>query len=188
MKYYKLLYDYEHDVDAICCDSGDLKGIDRYDVEHGKIIENWDSDITFTYDPSEGDRKTDYLGNNLGWLIISEKFRNVLQNVTTEKIQYLPVNIININNNQKLGNYFVVNIYNTVEALDLDKSEYKIFEIDENEKVISVKKYALKLENINKDIFKLKEKTIPIFLSERVMNEIKENNITGCDFLEVKVS
>ncbi len=188
LRYYKLMYDYENDADAICAESDDLKGIDRYDVEKGKKIENW-PEITFYYNPEEGSRKTDYLGNDLGWFVISERFKNILQEEKIEGIQYLPINIVNIKTNEKLGNYFVVNVCNLVEALDLDNSVYDVFEIDENRKYILVVKYALKAELIKGlDIFRLKEEDIPIYVSERFVDTVKKYGMTGFDFLKVKVS
>ena len=53
-----------------------------------------------------------------------------------------------------------------IDTLDLDNSKYDVFELDD-EKIISVEKYALKSSKIvNRHIFRLKDETIPIFISE----------------------
>ena len=39
----------------------------------------------------------------------------------------------------------------------------------------------------NKNIFKLKDDTIPIFVSEKFKNIVEENSLIGFQFLEVKV-
>ncbi|NLL81429.1 MAG: maleate cis-trans isomerase [Tissierellia bacterium] len=189
MKYFKLLYDYENDNDAICCISNELNGIDQYVVEKGIFIKNWNMGIILFYNPKEGTRKTDFLGNDLGWLIVSAKLKNILEENFITGIQYLPIKIINALTNENLENYFVANIYNLVDAIDLANSKYDIFVVGDNEKIITIEKYALKKEKIiDVDIFKLKDDTIPKFISEKVVNLIQENNLTGCSFLEVKVT
>ncbi|MCK4261255.1 MAG: hypothetical protein KAX49_19940 [Halanaerobiales bacterium] len=188
MKFYKLLYDYENDNDAICCMSDELYSIGQYDVEKGKSIDHWDSRITLYYDPMEGNKETDFLGNDLGWLIVSEKVKKILEEGQIEGIQYLPIKILNKKTNQYLKNYYVVNICNLVDALNLDQSEYDVFELDENEKIISVKLFAVNGNQLKRiDIFKLKDDNIPKFVSERVKKILMKYNVTGFDFLEIKV-
>ena len=74
-----------------------------------------------------------------------------------------------------------------IDALDLDNSKYDVFELDD-EKIISVEKYALKSsEIVNRHIFRLKDDTIPIFISETLKKVIEDNDFTGFEFLEVDV-
>nr|WP_236927515.1 DUF1629 domain-containing protein [Geobacillus thermodenitrificans] len=76
---------------------------------------------------------------------------------------------------------------NVVDALNLEHSDYSVFELD-GERIYSIKKYALCKEAIqSKHIIKLKGDEIPIFISEELRELIEKNNITGFDFLEVKV-
>lgn len=186
MEYFKMLYDYDNDTNAICCESDELYELDRYDVEKGIFINNWDNRITFYYNPQEGDKETDYLGNDLGWLIISERLKLILENNKITGIQYLPIMIKNKLSSKKLNNYYVANICNLVDALDLEKSVYSILELDENEKIFSYKVHALMEEKLKGlDIFKLKEDNVPKFVSKKIVNLIKENDITGFDFNEV---
>lgn len=116
-----------------------------------------------------------------GWLIVSAELRNVFEENFINGIQYLTIKIINTLTNKNLENYFVVNIYNLVDALGLTNSKYDIFVVGDNENIVVIEKYALKKEKISDvDIFKLKDNTIPKFISEKVVNLIKKNNLTGC--------
>lgn len=188
MRYFHLLYDYENDADAISCEWDELYDIDRYDVEQGIYIDNWDSGITLFYNSKEGNRVTDFLGNDLGWLIISEKLKSIIEDKKIKGIQFLSIKIKNQVNNTVLNNYYVANIYNLVEALDLENSDYSEYELDENEKVISVKKHAVKEEKVtNMDIFRLKEDKFPIFVSEKFIQLINNHGATGFDFTEILV-
>lgn len=57
----------------------------------------------------------------------------------------------------------------------------------DNEKFISIAKYAINSEKVNgHHIFRLKNSTIPIFISEKIKSIIEQNNLTGFDFLEIK--
>lgn len=188
MKYYKLLYDHENDVDFIGCLSEELYGVDQYDVEQGKCISHWDERITLSYNPNEGKISTDYLANDLGWLLVSYKFKKLLEDSQISGIQYLPINVKNKIDNKELKGYFVANIYNFIDALDFENSKYDLFDIDENEKMLAVEKYALKRDKVKDfDIFKITEDNIPNFVSEKLKKLIESNNLTGFKFLEVKV-
>ncbi|SHH28602.1 imm11 family protein [Clostridium grantii] len=188
MKYYEILFDYENHEDIIICSSNELYGFEQYDVESGIRIEKWDDRITFTYDPNEGNRATDFLCNDLDWFLVSNRFRNIMESNNIEGIQYLNITVENQLNQKKLKGYSVLNICNLLDALDLEHSIYDEFEIDENEKVIFVKQRTLKSEVIKgNDIFKLKGDNFVNFVSEKVKNLIENNGLTGFDFSEVKI-
>ena len=95
--------------------------------------------------------------------------------------------MIDIKNNVENTEYKIANLLDVVDALDLEHSQYDLFELD-NEKIISVEKYALKEEMVfGHDIFRLKDDTIPIFISERIRDIIENNSLTGFAFIEVEV-
>jgi hypothetical protein len=103
------------------------------------------------------------------------------------KVQYLPIRARSKDESEVLDLY-LVNICNIVDALDLENSKYSVHEIDENEKMISVQKYAIKGSMIKDiDIFRLKDHNMSIFISEKLKKAMEKNGITGCDYLEVKV-
>lgn len=186
MKYYKLLYDYENDKKAVCCRCDELFGMDKYLTEKGLFIQEWRNDITFFYDTDNNLELTDYLGNNLGWFIVSLKLKTILEELEG-CIQFLPIKLVNREKGKEIQNYYVANIYSLIEALDLENSKYSEFNLRE-EKILSIKLYALKRTKIeNKHIFKLKESYMPKFVSEQVKLTMEQYGITGCDFLQVKV-
>ena len=186
MHYYKLKFDDSCD-DDIMCHCEETYGIEQYELKEGKFFKSWDERITFYFDPNEGERQTDYLGNNLGWFIVSSQLKEVLDGLENNNIQYFPVRIINKRTKELLEGYYVANIINLVDALCLDHSKYSVFELD-GEKVYSIQKYALTKENVTgKHVIKLKGDEIPVFVSERFKEEVEKKEIIGCDFQEVKV-
>jgi len=189
MRYYLLMYDYENDENTVMLETDEnTLGFDRYEVEKGVIFKNWNENITFYFDVTNGNIITDYLANNLAWFIVTEKFKKVLANIAQDSIQFLPITVKDKKSNQEFDRCYLANICTVVDALDLDNSKYDIFKIDENERIISIEKYAIKGSNLyGVHIFRLKDDYLAIFVSELVKRVIQENEITGCAFLEVKV-
>lgn len=189
MKFYKLLYDYENGENAIFCNSVDLKGLDRYDVQKGYLVQIRDDEIVLEKDCSEGNDETDYLANDLSWLIVSQKTKKLIEKIESESIQFVKIKIVGKNNVSLSNNYYLANPLSILDALDLENSKYDIFKTSNGVQVISVEKYALKLNKIkNSHIFRLKDETIPVFVSEKIKDLFERNKLAGFDFLEVKIT
>ncbi len=189
MRYYELLYDYENAVNHVKCFTDDELEFDRYMLAEGKHISDWKPDFTFYYDLADGDIFTDYLSNDLAWLVISERFKQVLEAIGVKDVEFLPCKVENIKNSTVLDCYYVANLTAMVDALNMDHSVYSIFELDdEDEKVLSIKKYALnKSAVIDFHVFRVRHGEFAIFISETVKKGLESNGITGCDYYEVKV-
>lgn len=187
MKYYKLIYDYENDDNYINCSIGNIGDIDEYVTSNAAFIKEWHS-VIFKYNSVEGSIMSDYVANVYRWLIVSEDFCSFMEKaVSNTNIQYLPVKLVDATSGVENETYKVANILNVVDALDLEHSQYDVFEMDD-EKIISVEKYALKAAEVKgQDIFRLKNDTIPIFISERIKKLIEEHGLIGFAFLEVAV-
>lgn len=187
MRYYKLIYDYEQDDDYVNCDVANIGRMNQYITTSGKMIEQW-GEVVFEYDSEEGNILTDYLANLYRWFIVSKRFCEKTRWIIGNQVQYLPVKVRDRLAGLEVDSYLVANIVTVIDALDLDNSKYDIFELDD-EKIISVEKYALKSDKIvNKHIFRLKDDTIPIFVSEELKKVIEDNGFIGFEFLEVDVS
>lgn len=187
MKYYKLIYDFENDNDYIGCTVSDKFNINQYIVCEGKKVDDWNDNTLLEFSSDEGDIESDYLANNYGWLVFSENFKKKMDCLIENDIQYLDIKIRNTKNQSELAGYKVVNVITVMDALDLENSKYDLFELDD-EKIMSIEKYALKKDRIvNSNIFKLKDDTIPTFVSEKFKKIVEENNLTGFQFLEIKV-
>lgn len=187
MHYYKLIYDYENDDRYVFCDIANIGNMSEYIVQCGKAIDNWE-EVTFEYSSHDGNVLTDYLANIYRWFVVSDKFKEVASDLMKDHIQYLPLKILERNTGTEIDTYSVVNILTPVDALDLDKSVYDVFELDD-EKIISVQKYALRKSKIlNRHIFRLETQEVAIFVSEILKNAIENNNLLGFSFLEVSVN
>lgn len=187
MKYYKLIYEYENDKKYVNCNFANIQGMDEYAVSSGNFISEW-KPIVFEYSGDEGDIMTDYIANIFRWLIVSNKFLLLVNNMGfSAKFQFLPVKLRDVCSNIENEFYGVLNILDIVDAFDLEHSKYDVFELD-NERIFLVEKYALRKGAVKGyDIFRLKNDTIPVFVSEKIKKIIEENQLLGFDFLEVDV-
>ena len=160
MKYYMFSYNYMNSDDTVLLEiDGETLKFNRYDVEKRKIeSDEWTSEIKVVFDKSKGSRVSDYLSNNLGWIIVTEKLKNIIESMGNEGVQFLPIRAVS-QDGMDIIDAYVVNIYNYVDAaLDLERSIYTMLEVDEQRKLMIVVKPVLNSNAIKGiDIFKIPE-------------------------------
>ncbi|MCX7747914.1 MAG: hypothetical protein N2645_13655 [Clostridia bacterium] len=193
MKYYKLTYDDEMQIpDKIACkveDGFEAKySINKNDIYQGSQFDYWNSSFTFYYRAQDGDIATDYLVNDLGWPVISPKFREILvQTNEVNNVQYLPIKIIEEKTKKELNGYSVINILDLIDAIDLNHSLYRTLEA-KGRKVLIFTHYALDSKKLGGlHLVRLKDPIFPTFISEALKNELLKSRLTGLDFSEVRV-
>jgi len=186
MKYYKLSMDMSRKNDIVCHYEEDF-GIQQNEMCIGKVFNDWSGEFTFAYDENEGHIATDYLANDKGWFVISEKLKKLLEKMNTE-IQFFPVKVVE-KQGAEIQKYYVANILKVVDALCLDKSEYFETEISGLGTIYTVSKFAVYEEKVKTaDVFKLANKQeIPIFVSERFKEMLEINDILGVSLKEIRV-
>lgn len=57
--------------------------------------------------------------------VISERMKNLLENMNLRNIQFLPTEIRNKEGNVVEGNYYIIHVYNMVKCLDREKSNWE---------------------------------------------------------------
>jgi hypothetical protein len=184
MKFYKLLNDFNGRKNSLVMKIHEQSlEFNRYDTNKGIFFERWNENIKISFIRKKEDILDDYVVNDLAWFIVSDKLKKLLEEFELKKVQFLRLNAISDDGNEKIDNIYLCNIYNLSGALNLEYSKY--FGSGEDIRIV---KYALNEKEIdNYDIFRLKKYTSPIFISERVMKEMKKSKITGCDFGYVKM-
>ena len=187
MKYYKLSMDMERENDIVCHFQNDY-GIQQNALNVGKFFEDWNNNFEFFYNKDEGAVWTDYLANDKGWFLVSNRLKKLLETVNTD-IQFLEVKIKEENNEEIFNRYYIANIIKVVDALCLDKSQYFETEIEKLGTIYTVSKYGIYADKTDgADVFKLSNRQqIPIFVSEIFKDMIKQQDITGISLTEISV-
>lgn len=185
MKYYKLSMDMERENDIVCHFQNDYE-IQQNALNIGKFFESWDDKFEFFYTKDEGDIWTDYLANDKGWFLVSNRLKRILESVNTD-IQFLKVKIKERNNEENFNEYYIANIIKVVDALCLDKSQYFETAIDGIGTIYTVSKYGIYADKTDgADVFKLSNRQqIPIFVSETFKDLIERENVTGISLAEI---
>ena len=198
MKFYKLLIDSEDNPNNkkfhstnITIDESSL-GFNRYDTDSGNPLINWSENIVAKYEFNKNYPVADYITTNLGWFLISSKFKDLLVEMDIKGLEFYPLilkctNQVDMELLTFLANILVVIDFNV--AVDLKRSKYFYYELNNGKRLISFTNHCLKSSAINKyDIFRLSDNTFPIFISEKVKKAIEDHGITGCDFLEIEIT
>jgi hypothetical protein len=113
-------------------DSDDLRGYEGWQLRSGEIIAQWDEKawIKCTDEKANGD-PDDALQNHLGIPVFSFRLHRALDYAGIAGIQYLPIRVLRPDNSEIPG-YAVANITNKVAALDLQKSEYDLYDEEDD--------------------------------------------------------
>lgn len=186
MDYYKIMYDYENDTHAglIRIEENSLS-FDRYAVnEDLKVGVN----EVFCDVKQENDENYDYIANNLAWLIVSGRIKNIFESCNLGNYEFVEVK--KSDSHEIVG--YLMHCMNLVDALDENKSvcTKKKYTIDGIEyEHLSVIKYAVEAIKVGKlDIFKLKKSKIPYFISSSLKEKLTMNKARGFDFLKIKTT
>ncbi|MBC1291720.1 imm11 family protein [Listeria booriae] len=187
MGFYKLLMDSSSENDIVCHYENDY-GIQQYDLKMGKKIDGWNDNFEFYYDVTEGEQATDYLANDMGWLVVSDRLKTMMEELNI-KAEFFSVSIREKTTNTKLNDYYVTNIIETVDALCLEESEYFETVTKKEGTIYTIQKYAVYGDKlVGKNMFKLPNRQeIPTFVSEIFKEEVNKKSLTGMEFLEIKV-
>ncbi len=186
MKCFQLIYDYEKYGNVTCLETNSMYGINRYDLEKGIRIDNWDSNFTFYY-KNDNSNFIDYQANTLTWFIISEKMRKLIEEMKCKDIQFLPITIKNENSGEERKDYYVVNVFLTLnDVFDFNSTQFIGEKPNIGEPLKRVKFYAINEKKINDfHLFKIQENPSILFISEELKNHFTKNKIKGCDFKKV---
>lgn len=186
MDYFKLLYDYENDTDAVYIKIyEDSLCFDRYAINESQPLK---VDEVLCEVEHNNIGNYDYIANNLAWLVVSEKVKNLLVDCNLGEYEFIQVR--EFNSHEHVG--YLVHSMNLLDALDENKSvcTKKKYTIDGTDyEHLSVVKYAVEAEKVgNLDIFKLKKSNVPYFISETLKELLTKHGAKGFDFLKVKTT
>ena len=179
MRYYKIVYDYNKSDDRIFLhfNQDDLP-FNRYDVYSSKPLQATKLLCTITKGRI-GD--CDYLANNLSFLVVSQRAKEVMVAHNLCKCEFIEV--YEKENNLLLG--YLVNCLEHFAALDEENSRCQRFPGDSITPLIVIRFAILENAVNQKDFFQLQEDIFPYFVSEKLQKTMKTEGLVGFDFERV---
>lgn len=156
-----------------------LKGISRR--------QDWPDDLAlqFTKNRPEGMNLTDWVGNQFGWLLVSDRFKRLLEESGAPDVEYLPVKMTNHKGRIAAEDCWIVNMLNLKEAVDRGRSVFDVDAADED-LIFSFDKLVLRDDVIASGpvIFRLKERPRLVLVRQDLAERIQQERLTGLLLVE----
>lgn len=150
------------------------------------IKEYYPDDATFSmHDYAGGLVVADYISNSFGYTIISGKFKKIIDDfIAPLNVEFLPLTIVNHKGRNHPGVFYILNMLDTIECVDLTKSVIQIDEI-ETDYFHWIEKLVLSETRIpeNCHIFRLKNMPKIFLVSELLKTKLIDNDIKGVNFI-----
>ena len=88
------------------------------------LLGKWQEGLTIQYsdDSPEGVILTDQISNGINWLIVSKKFKQFLEQLKLDYLEFLPVGFLDHKGRSKKEPYWIINFTKLYPAVDRDKS------------------------------------------------------------------
>lgn len=153
------------------------------DGESGAMIDKWPKGQTldFSEDSPEGMVLTDQITNSFSWLIASKKFKDLLEKLNLENLEFLPINFLDHKGRARKEPYWIVNFTNLISAVNQKQS---IFKKGVGGTLKSFKKLVL-LDDVEKNgppLFCLKEQPTMFLFRQDLKEKIEKLGLTGFRF------
>lgn len=134
----------------------------------------------FSKDRAEGMRLTDWVPTPFGWLLISGRFKAILEAMGAPNVEYLPIKMVNHKKRLASPDYWIVNFLVLIEAVDRSRS---VFDVDaaEDDKIFSFDKLVLldAVESKGPLIFRPKEAPRLVLVRSDLAERIQGDGLTG---------
>lgn len=170
-------------------------GIDWWDLERGRRIENWDPNTVALFD--EDVEPTDF--PFVGFLIpiYSPRLRALIEHLGIDQIQYLPLRLIGKQSRREITGYCIANYLSVIDCLDRKRSIYRVLTKDNLmfwekrpwmlgtfDNVLKVVLDTTKIGDTR--LFRLWGYEGMVIVREDIKEVIEKAGITGCRSTEVE--
>ncbi|MEF9920500.1 MAG: hypothetical protein RR741_05220 [Erysipelotrichaceae bacterium] len=141
----------------------------------GEEIKDWPL-VDFYYASDVSIVESENLLNIDDWPIIHASVMEEFKKKHIEGIQYLPIRLVDTVTHKVNHNYYVMNILNWIDPIDMKKSEYEYDEEYNFYSFLPPKTYFLEEKCKEYDIFKCTKMPIGIYVSDKIKKIFDDNN------------
>lgn len=131
-----------------------------------------------------GKRLLDCIENTLGYLIVSEIVREVLEAQATTAIEFLPIQLVNHKGRMEPRRFFITNVLGQVDCIALARSRYEESALRPGE-LCDLTTLALAPEQVDpeRNIFRLARRPRVILIREDLASALRQSGVQGLAFL-----
>lgn len=181
---------------SVVLDRASNNDFSQWDFTACKAINDWPTSARMSCVELQGERRPDdVVPNHLGLIVVSEKCREVIQEIEgAEKcVEFLRVQLDYLG--QDVGKFYVVNILASIAAMDRNLSRFDVYtSLDETPRRVgdikTVRRLVL-LPGLLKPevpVFRLKESPMWVLFSPLLRAAIESADVRGFEWIEVSVS
>jgi Immunity protein family (Imm11) len=157
-------------------------------ITKGVKLEPWPEDVRFHMDPNfpKSIELADCITNLADAIVVSKKFKELIESAKPAKVEYLPVTIINHKGKLASADYFIVNPCELQDCIDREQSVLKWNAI--NPDLISIsKKLVIDEAKVSPKakVFRIKHYPFKAVFARELADEVKAAGLTGVKFTEI---
>lgn len=135
----------------------------------------------------KGVKLSDAIPNHSNLLVANEKLKSLLDEHSGANIEYFPVTVLDKKGRPDARSYYVANLLDTVDCVDMEKSEYRMdalikTQVDRFAEIV----FDEQRIDAEKQMFRLKDKTDLIVLTTGLARKILDAKCEGMRFVYLK--
>ena len=187
MNYFMMLYDDRNINDGAWFDKFDVFEFPDYMFNKCVSLKDKisaDFILEMNKEDPEGRVLYDMADNIIQLLIISEPFKELLQNYDCGDVEFLPVSIKNQRDKIEKEKYYIVNLVDSVDYIDTEKSTIKYRAMDESV-IFKVKNLSMKEISKSIDLFRADYYPKRYVVSEDLKNKNEDDELEGMKFIPI---
>ena len=188
MNYFMMLYDDRNINDGAWFEKFD--GLTFPNYMFNKCVslkDKFSDDVILEMDKDDPENRVlyDMVENIIQLPIISEPFKEMLQNCDCGNVDFLPVSIKNHRNKIEKEKYYIVNLVDSVDYINKEKSTIEYDPMDES-KIFSIENIALKKIPEGRSLFRADYYPARYVVSEDLKNKIEDEELEGMIFIPIE--
>jgi hypothetical protein len=158
-------------------------------LKKGLKLQPWPKDVKFHMDPNfpKSIQLADCVKNLTGAIVVSKRFKELVEAADAAAVEYLPVSIIDHKGKLASSDYFIVNPYELQDCIDQERSVLKWNSIDPD--LISIcTKLVIDTGKIARGakVFRLKHLPTNVLFERGLAEKATAAGLTGMKFTEIK--
>lgn len=151
------------------------------------LLKEYPKDGSVAFSPNYPDRVKlyDFVDNVISMLIVSGKVKGIWDRLGIEKVEYLPLQLLDHNGTPIEKQYYFVNLLVSQPIIDLDKSEYTMGKINKTQ-MSDISQLYIKLDSVDPDakLFRAQMYAKLYIMTDEVLQAMKQEGVTGINAFE----